>query len=78
MDSLIPLHSLRAGELASVALVVGDPNDVHQLHEFGLRQGTPIEMFRAGNPCIIRLAGNKVCLRADRQLRVLVRPCSPD
>jgi hypothetical protein len=31
-------------------------------------------MFRRGNPCIIRLAGNKICLRADDLLHVLVEP----
>ena len=33
-------------------------------------------MFRAGNPCIIRLAGHKVCLRADDLLHVLVEPAA--
>ena len=31
-------------------------------------------MFRPGNPCIIRMAGNKVCLRSDDLLQVLVEP----
>ena len=52
----------------------GHPDHVHRLEEFGLRGGTKIEMFRPGNPCIIRLAGNKVCLRADDLLSVLVEP----
>jgi Fe2+ transport system protein FeoA len=45
---------------------------VQRVEEFGLRQGTEIQMFRPGNPCIIRLAGNKVCLRSDGMVRVLV------
>jgi hypothetical protein len=44
------------------------------LEEFGLRAGIPIEMFRQGNPCILRLMGGKVCLRANRSLEILVAP----
>ncbi len=31
-------------------------------------------MFRPGNPCIIRMAGSKVCLRSDELLEVFVEP----
>ena len=31
-------------------------------------------MFRAGTPCILRIAGNKFCLRADELVNVLVEP----
>jgi Fe2+ transport system protein FeoA len=34
-------------------------------------------MFRCGSPCIIRLAGNKVCLRADDLTHVMVKPALP-
>jgi ferrous iron transport protein A len=71
---VIPLRHLPAGRCAKIAEVVGHPDHVHRLDEFGLRGGTMIEMFRPGNPCIIRLAGNKVCLRADDLLSVLVAP----
>lgn len=42
--------------------------------EFGFRGGATVEMLRSGNPCIVRLAGNKVCLRSDERLSVLVDP----
>jgi Fe2+ transport system protein FeoA len=74
VDGLVPLDTLRAGETARIGIVVGLPEHVHHLQEFGLRQGTLVEMFRRGNPCIIRMAGSKVCLRADDCLRVMVRP----
>ena len=50
------------------------PDHVHRLEEFGLRGGVAIRMFQPGNPCIIHLDGNKVCLRADAYLQVLVEP----
>lgn len=70
----IPLQQLAPGEAASISHILGQVDHVHRLEELGLRRGTRVEMFRPGNPCIIRLAGNKVCLRADRGLNVLVTP----
>lgn len=72
MDRLVPLHRLAAGQSAHISRIIGRADHVHRLEEFGLRGGTRIEMFRPGNPCIIRLAGNKICLRADALLSVLV------
>ncbi len=70
----IALKNLPAGHSARIAHILGNPDHVHQLEEFGLRGGTKIEMFRPGNPCILRMAGHKICLRADDLLRVLVEP----
>jgi ferrous iron transport protein A len=70
----MPLSRLPAGRRAVVARILGHADNVHRLEEFGLRKGTRIEMFRPGNPCILRLAGNKICLRADELLSVLVEP----
>jgi Fe2+ transport system protein FeoA len=74
VDGLIPLYRLATGQFARIGRVVGRPDHVHRLEEFGLRGGTQIQMFRPGNPCIIRLSGNKVCLRSDEFLNVLVKP----
>jgi len=76
IDKAIPLTNLPAGHSARVSRVTGHPDHVHRLEEFGLRDGTRIRMFRSGNPCILRLAGAKVCVRADYLLRVLVEPDS--
>jgi ferrous iron transport protein A len=74
LGGLVPLRQLPAGHRAQIARILGHPDHVHRLEEFGLRGGATIEMFRPGNPCIIRLAGNKVCLRSDDILNVLVEP----
>lgn len=63
-----------AGQSAHVSRIVGQADYVHRLEEFGLRKGTQLVMFRPGNPCILRMAGNKVCLRADELLNVFVTP----
>jgi len=74
IDKSIPLDQLPAGQSASVRRISGRADDVHRLEEFGLRGGTRIQMFRPGNPCIIQMAGNKVCCRTDQLLRILVEP----
>ena len=73
MDDLIPLCQMRAGQTAEVGVVMGQPEAVHRLEEIGLRGGTKVEMLQPGSPCIIRLAGHKLCFRADELLSVLVR-----
>lgn len=73
MHEVIPLNLLVAGQLAAVSDVVGHADAVHRLEELGLRRGTEIEMVQPGSPCIIRLAGQKLCLRADQLFQVLVR-----
>lgn len=73
MDEVIPLNRLTVGQSAEVSRIVGPVEHVHRLEEFGLRSGTPIQMFRSGTPCILRMAGGKVCLREDRLLSVLVK-----
>ncbi len=74
VDKLVTLDRLATGQSGRVSRIEGHPDYVHRLEEFGLRHGINVQMFRPGNPCIIRLAGHKVCLRSDDLLKVLVRP----
>lgn len=73
MYDLIPLNLLTPGQSADVGHVIGLPDQVHRLEELGLRGGVTVEMVQNGSPCIIRLAGHKLCVRADEMLHVLVR-----
>ena len=74
IDRAIPLGQLPVGRSAHIRRLLGQPDDVHRLEEFGLRGGIRVEMFRAGRPCIVRVGGNKICLRADDSLHVMVEP----
>lgn len=71
---LIPLGQMAAGCCATVAAVLGVAEHVHRLRELGLSDGASIEMVQPGSPCIVRLAGHKLCFRADDLLSVLVKP----
>jgi Fe2+ transport system protein FeoA len=73
VENLIPLSLLAPGQSALVDRIIGRPDEVHRLEELGLRGGTAIEVVQGGSPCIIRLAGQKLCFRADELVSVLVR-----
>jgi ferrous iron transport protein A len=71
--AMIPLVLLRPGQRGVVGEVVGSGGVVHRLRELGLRSGVEVQMVRAGSPCIIRLGGQKLCVRSDEMSGVLVR-----
>ena len=70
---LVPLASLRAGQMGRIGEVLGGGDVVHRLRELGLRDGAEVQMVRPGSPCIIRLDGQKLCVRSDQVASVLVR-----
>lgn len=72
MDQLIPLQLMSPGEIARIGQLLGLPEDVHRLEELGLRVGVEVEMIQPGFPCMIRLAGHKLCFRESEGLQVLV------
>ena len=74
MDDCLPLSLLASGESAWIAQLVGRADHVHRLREMGLRDGAMIEMLQAGRPCIIRIDGQRLCVRDDELFSVLVRP----
>ena len=74
---LMPISLLRAGQAAWVAELVGDRDHCHRLEELGLRCGAAIEMVQPGTPCIVRLAGSRLCLRHDELTGVLVTQEEP-
>lgn len=71
---LIPLEMLRAGEWAEVADVTGDPSWVGRLAELGLRRGSRFCVLQPGSPCLLQVAGCKLCLRAGECSHILVQP----
>ena len=74
MHDHLPLSMLVVGQSGRVSHVVGRADHVHRLREMGLRDGAMIEMLQPGRPCIIRLDGQRLCVRDDELLSVLVRP----
>jgi len=71
---LLPLDMLRPGEWADVADVGGDQAWVCRMAELGLQPGCRVQMLRDGTPCLLRVAGCKLCLRSNDSAQILVRP----
>jgi ferrous iron transport protein A len=74
LAALLPLTVLRVGQVARVVHVLGDSRCVDHLREVGLCAGAEVEMLRGGSPCIVRLDGQRLCLRADELASVMVAP----
>ncbi|HEX4609605.1 MAG TPA: FeoA family protein [Urbifossiella sp.] len=71
---LLPLDMLRAGEWAEVEEVTGQPAWVGRLAELGIRQGCRLQVVQPGSPCLLSVAGCKLCLRGGECSQILVRP----
>ena len=74
MVGFVSLTELRAGQAANVVRIEGAAADVRRLEEFGLHEGASCEIFRSGNPCLIKVYGSKLCVREDARLKVFVKP----
>jgi ferrous iron transport protein A len=74
MNALVSLNQLSVGQIALVDSVIGPTAQAHRLDELGLRRDAEVEMIQPGSPCVIRLAGAKLCFRSDELLTVFVRP----
>jgi len=72
-ETLIPLTLLKPGQTALVEQIVDSGEVAHRLREMGLKDRALVEMVRVGSPCIIRINGRKLGLRADVLAGILVR-----
>jgi ferrous iron transport protein A len=70
---VLPLDMLRAGEWAEVEEVTGQPAWVGRLAELGIRQGSRLQVVQSGSPCLLSVAGCKLCLRPSDCSQILVR-----
>ena len=70
----IPLQKLPTGQIAEIACIKGNPQDVARLSEMGLRCGAQICAIRGGNTCILQLDGHRLCLRPSKELAIHVTP----
>lgn len=73
MVDMIPLTTLSKGCKGEICQLMGCPEEVRRLEELGLRDGVEVEMIQNGCPCIIRLAGCKLCFRANEAMGVMVQ-----
>ena len=74
MATMVPLSHLVTGQKAEIGQLLGRSDNVRRLTEMGFSSGTALEMIRSGSPCIIRLGGQRICIRANELMSVLVHP----
>jgi Fe2+ transport system protein FeoA len=73
MPELVPLYTLRRGQVAEVGQLLGAPEEIRRLEELGLRAGARLEIIRSGAPCIVQVQGSKNCFRYEDSELVMVR-----
>lgn len=74
LDMLLPLELLQPGEWADVAEIRGEPSWIGRMAELGVCIGCRLQMLQAGCPCLLRVGGCRLSLRADGPQSILVRP----
>lgn len=67
------LEQLTHGKSAKIVDLIGSSTEVSLLADVGLRIGATVRMLRAEKPCVVRVAGSRICLR-PRQVQVIVQP----
>ncbi len=72
MKQIIPLNAMRSGESGRVIDVCGTCPSVVRLQEIGVSVGAELRMVRQGMPCILALGTQRISLRAEDGLQVLV------
>jgi ferrous iron transport protein A len=73
---LFPLEGLRSGDWAEVAEVGGEPGWIARLAELGIRAGSRLQVLQPGSPCLLRVGGTRLSLRAEQASQILVYPAS--
>lgn len=69
---LIPLELMQPGETGCIVDVDGRADVVHRLSEMGLSPRVAVRMIRSGQPCILALGDQRLSLRIDESLQILV------
>ncbi len=73
-DLVLPLELLQPGEWADIAEVHGEETWVGRMAELGLCKGCRLQMLQSGCPCLLRVGGCRLSLRANDHQTILVRP----
>jgi len=73
---MFPLDTLRAGERGEIAAVLGDAAWIGRLADLGVREGCAVCVLQPGSPCLLDVAGSRLCLRGTDASEIFVRPLS--
>ena len=77
MENIVPLELMVCGEVGHVVQVDGPPDVVHRLAEMGLCEQAVVRMVQPGRPCLVAVNDQRLSLRADEDVTVLVALSGP-
>lgn len=72
-DDLLTLERVPAGEVVSIVELDNDADDDCRLREFGVFEGTTVEVVSSGDPVILSVFGNRFAICRRCAAGVLVR-----
>ena len=72
MTQTVPLENLGRYAAGKVQQVDGDVPLVQRLAEIGFKVGSSLQVLRPGTPCLLRVDNQRLSLRLERSLRILV------
>ena len=70
---IIPLKYVDSGLEAEVCQIEGDHSQVRRLQEMGICQGCKLKVVCQGSPCIVKVAGSRICFRENEMTNIFVR-----
>jgi len=72
VSEILPLEALSIGQQGRIVDFVGSDDWKHRLEEMGLREGAVVQLLRQGEPCLIGIGTQRLSLRCDPSMMVLV------
>ena len=77
MENIVPLELMACGEFGHVVQIDGPADVVHRLAEMGLREQASVRTVQPGRPCIVAVNDQRLSLRADEEVEILVALTQP-
>ena len=77
LENIVPLELMACGEFGHVVQIDGPADVVHRLAEMGLREQASVRMVQPGRPCIVAVNDQRLSLRADEEVEILVALTQP-
>ncbi len=70
----IPIELLGRNESGRIVDIDGQSDVIHRLAEMGLREDVVIRMVQPGIPSIVAIGDQRLCLRFDEGVAIMVEP----
>jgi ferrous iron transport protein A len=72
LPTILPLELLTVGQRGRICELSGEHEFVNRLREMGLRQDVEIRMVQPGSPCIVAMGDQRLSIRTEENVMILV------